>query len=75
MPFCRPSVPIIAPPMSGEITIGIRFSIDCTVKPIARRSFGSASPIVANMAGDPMACHAMTNASPRKRQGHAGLER
>src|SRR5437667_387183 len=39
------------------------------VKPIARRSRGSASPIVANMAGDPMACHAMTNAIPRTRYG------
>ena len=75
MPRCKASAPVIAPPISGEITMGTRFSMDSIVKPIARRSAGSASPIVANIAGDPIDCHAITKASPAKKYGQAELDR
>jgi len=75
MPLMTPSEAISAPPANGAITMGTRLRIDCSVKPIARRSRGRASPMTAKIAGDAMLCQAMTNASPRNRNGQDGLMR
>jgi hypothetical protein len=55
--------------------LGTRRRMLCTVKPIARRFFGSASPIVANMDGFARLAHAMTNGRPTNISGEEGATR
>ncbi len=64
-----------SPPMIGAMAIGMRFRIDCTVKPMARRSFGSASPTTANNVGLPMLDQAATKTSPTTSHGQLGASR
>ena len=61
-----------SPPSVGAMAIGMRRRIDCTVKPRARRSLGSASPTTANSVGLAMLDHAMTKSNPTKTNGHDG---
>ena len=63
------------PPTTGAMIIGTRLTSDNTVKPIARRVFGSASPITAKIAGEAMLCHAIDRASPTNTTCHDGLKR
>jgi len=64
-----PCLAITNPPMIGATAIGTRFRIDCTVNPIARRSFGRASPMTANSVGLPMLDQADTKKRPAMIQG------
>ncbi len=75
IPLTRPIEAISAPPAIGAITMGTRFRIDCSVKPIARRSRGKESPITAKIAGDAILCQAIANARPINRNGHEVLKR
>jgi hypothetical protein len=74
-PETTPAHAINAPPASGATAIGTRLSIDWSVKPIARRSFGSASPMTAKMAGLAMPAQLIERARPTKTYGHEGLSK
>ena len=75
MPREMPTVVIKAPPTIGAMTIGNRFRIDCNVKPMARRSRGSESPMTAKTAGEAMLCQAMTSARATNSNGQDGLNK
>src|SRR5262245_1245255 len=75
IPFRIPIEAIIAPPISGAAAIGTRLISDWKVKPIARLLFGSASPMIAKIAGEAMLVQAIANAKPKNTNGHEGLKK
>ena len=60
------------PPSVGAATIGMRFSTDWTVKPMARWREGRASPMMEKSVGEAMLDQAIAKSRPRKIQGHVG---
>ena len=70
IPRANPIRARIKPPATGAITIGTRRRIDCTVKPIARRCLGRASPTTAKSVGLAMLDQAAANTRATSAHGH-----
>ena len=61
---------MMMPPAIGATRIGTRRKIACTVNPMARRSFGSASPTTAKSVGLAMLVQPQAKTSATSAHGH-----